>query len=377
MNRPVRLLFTIDSLGFGGAERQLVELVKGLIHEEGYEIHIVCLLKTDEGYMGLVSSLGLHIHYIERSFKYDLLGLVIAVTRYIRTHRIDLVHTFMTLGSLVGCLAAKLTSRPVVCSAIRDGKDQSLRAKYSKQFLAKIADRFVANSRAGFANRFKKIRPHFRVVYNGIDLPRFSEKAESGQILREDLKLIDKGPVIGMVGSLSRNKDQGTLLRAAPRVLASFPDAIFLLVGDGERRSSLEALATEIGIRQNVIFTGFRRDVDQLYSLMDVCVLLTNNRIHLEGISNALTEAMAMSLPVIASAGGGTDELIQHEENGLIVEPHNPEKTAAALLHLLLIPAEERQRLAASSRQRVQKLFGLNRYVQEYKTLYIECLTNK
>ena len=62
MNRPVRLLFTIDSLGFGGAERQLVELVKGLIHEEGYEIHIVCLLKTDEGYMGLVSSLGLHIH---------------------------------------------------------------------------------------------------------------------------------------------------------------------------------------------------------------------------------------------------------------------------------------------------------------------------
>ena len=111
----------------------------------------------------------------DKTYKFDLFGPLFQIALYIRQNKIDIVHTFMNMGSLFGVLAAKITGRPAVASMIRDAKDSSVREKYLKLFISKIADIYVANSHAGFKNRFSKIEPHFRVVYNGIDLSRFEQ----------------------------------------------------------------------------------------------------------------------------------------------------------------------------------------------------------
>ncbi len=373
--QSTKILFVIDSLGFGGAERQLVELVKGL-DKARYEIHVVSLLEKNMGYADIVTSIDIEVRYFPRAYKLELAGPLFALVRYIREHEIDLVHTFMNMGSLFGGLAAKITRRPVICSAIRDAMDSSLKAKCLKRFLAVIADFFVANSRAGFANRFKKTKPHFRVVYNGVDFSRFEDQDDKNTSLKENLEIARFGHVIGMVGSLSHNKDQETLLQAASIILKAFPDAGFLLVGDGEMRPVLKNMVQSLGLQNHVVFAGFRKDVDNIYSLLDVCVLLTNTRMHLEGIPNAVIEAMACDVPVVASDGGGTPEIVRSNETGILVPPGNPVATAEAIIHILSSPSEANL-LAQEAKIFVKEIFSLERYVREYELLYNELTNNR
>ncbi len=374
MKSRVRILFVIDSLGIGGAERQLVELIKGLVRKGGYEIHLVSLLRQDVEYADIVTSFGIEVVYYPRRYKYDLVGPLFALVRYIQEHRIDLVHTFMNMGSLFGGIAAKITGRPVVCSAIRDAKDGSRRKKYLKRFLSKLADIYVANSRAGFTNRFRKMEPHFRVVYNGVDFSRFNGPNDDLTDLKDELAIHGFSHVVGMVGSFSEHKDHETLLEAIPMVLRAFPKTGFLLIGDGEKRTYLEKMAKSFGVEKQIVFAGYRKDVDHIYPFMHICVLLSNPQVHLEGIPNVLIEAMACGVPVIASDGGGTREFLIPGVNGLIVSPKDP-VAAAWAINQLFSDYDRAKDMAMAGQRTVYQMFGLERYVSEYKQLYEQLLS--
>ena len=168
----MKILFVIHSLKFGGAERQLVELVKGL-KENLYGIHVVCLDHDNDGYRSNLENAGIIINNFFRTNKYDLRP-VLKIMRYVKKENIQVIHTFDNLGSLFGLIASKLSGRSVLCSVIRDCKDKNLKLKISKKIIAKLSDVCVSNSHAGFNNRFKKIKPNFKVVYNGIDFKRFN-----------------------------------------------------------------------------------------------------------------------------------------------------------------------------------------------------------
>ena len=357
------LLLVIDSLRAGGAERQMVELIKGL-DKNKFNIHLYCLSKQENSYEDLVDKLGITINYYTRKYKYDLIRPVFEIKDYIHQNRIDVVQTFLNLGSLIGVAASRLAGKKVICSAIREGKDSDWKLMISKKVLAVFSDVYVSNSWAGFNNRFKKIKPNFKVIYNGIDFSRF-EKQIDVESLKDDLALTGKRHVIGMIASLSPYKDHITLLNAAKIVISKHPDACFLVVGDGAQRESLELLANSNGIEDHVIFAGYRSDVDQIYKVLDIFVLLTNTDLHQEGISNAILEAMVVGVPVIATAGGGTDELIDHNENGIIIAPKSINEAAEAILNLLENKSFSEQ-LSKNAQEKVFTNFGLDRYVEEY-----------
>jgi glycosyltransferase involved in cell wall biosynthesis len=275
------------------------------------------------------------------------------------------------MGCLFGALAAKLTCRPIICSAIRDAKDNSTKVKYLKRFLANIADIYVSNTQAGFTNRFSLLKPHFRVVYNGVDFFRFDKQYDISSSLRNELCVSNFLHVVGMVGALSSNKDQDTLLSAATHILKKFPDTGFLFVGDGERREFLEKKAKILGIDKYVRFSGFRSDVDRLYNLMDVCVLLTNSQNHLEGIPNVLIEAMACNIPVVATVGGGTNEIVTHEKTGILVPPQDPLRTAKAIIDLLT-DSDKAISMSLVACSWVHEMFNLERYTSDYENIYRE-----
>ena len=365
----MKILFIIHSLKFGGAERQLVELIKGLNHQI-YKVHLICLGYASEGYTELLSTEGIEIRYFIRSHRYDFRP-ILSIYRYIREKKIDLVHTFENLGSLYGLLAAKLSGRPVVCSAIRNAKDKNFKLQLSTKILARFADIFVANSQAGFINRFNKLRPHYRVVYNGVNFTRFQNEKIDLLGIKDELGVTNFKYIVGMVASLSENKDQNTLLDAAPLILEFFPDTLFLFIGDGPRRKILSEKVRQTGLNNNVIFLGYRNDVERLMQIFDVAILLTNSDIILEGISNAIIEAMIVGIPVVASQGGGTDEIVKHDVNGVLVPSKNIQKTAEAVIELLK-DKPKAKRLSKTAKILATEKFSLYRYVRDYENIYQE-----
>jgi len=340
-----------------------------------YEVHVICLDNVTEGYTELLTQIGVKIRYFGRSYKYDLRP-IFSIYKFIKEKKIDLVHTFENLGSLFGLSVAILSRRPVVCSALRNAKDKNLKLKLSVKFIARFADILVANTKAGFVNRFKKIKPHFRVVYNGIDFNRFKNDKVENLGMKKDIGVVNFNQVIGMIASLSSHKDHETLINAAPMIVKRYPKLCFLFIGDGRERERLESKVRRLGLKESVFFLGYRNDVDQVIQVLDVAVLLTNSDVHLEGISNSIIEAMAVGVPVVASEGGGTNEVIEHEVNGLLVSPKNVEKTAEAIIELLEDKMKAKS-LAIAAKIFVTEKFSLHRYVKEYEDIYQELISKR
>ncbi len=366
----MKLLFIIHSLKFGGTERQLIELVKGL-DKNHYKIHIICLEHNENRYRDIDDAPDISIIYFSRSYKYDV-SPIKAICKYIINQRIDLIHTFESLGSLFGLFCAKFTKRPIVCSAIRDAKDKNLKLKISKRLVAMFSDIVVSNSFAGFHNRFHSIRPNFRVIYNGMDFRRFLTSLKTDQKNRDSvLGASDFKHIVGMIASLTDRKDHDTLLEAAPEILSVCPGVAFLIIGDGPEKNRLVKKCHHLGLDRNVIFTGYRQDVDEIYKILDISVLLSNSDIHFEGISNAIIEALANGVPVVASSGGGTDEVITHNLNGILVTPKNKSEAASAIIDLIQ-NREKAEKLAAAGKIFAERTFGLDRYVELHEKLYQE-----
>jgi glycosyltransferase involved in cell wall biosynthesis len=215
------------------------------------------------------------------------------------------------------------------------------------------------------------MRPHYRVIYNGVDFTRFQNEKIDLLAIENELGVANFKYIIGMVASLSQRKDQDTLINAAPLILESFPDTLFLIIGDGPRREILSKKVRKIGLHDNVVFLGNRNHVERLMQIFDVAVLLTNNDIHLEGISNVIIEAMMLGIPVVASQGGGTNEIVKHNVNGILVPPKNIQKTAEAIIELLK-DKPKAERLSEAAKISVMKKFNLFRCVKEYEDIYQE-----
>ena len=301
---------------------------------------------------------------------------ILSISEYIKQMRIDLVHSFLSLGALFGVIAAKIAGVRVICSGIRDAKDQSAMYWIYKRIESVLSDCLVSNSVAGFTNRFKKNKQHFRVVYNGIDFNRFELNVTDTGNVKEELGVSRFSYIVGMVASLSDYKDHQTLFDAIPLVLSRFANTCFLLIGDGPKRESLLRLVKLQGLEKNVIFGGYRSDVERIYPAMDVSVLVTRSKLILEGISNSLLESMASGVPVIATAGGGTDELIVHGRNGLIVPPADPKRLAESIIDVLS-NQKKASAMAKTALQDVKARFNLERYVEDYVSLYHEVLKQR
>jgi len=364
----IHILFVLHSLRPGGAERQLVELIKGL-DKSVYRISVAINKYEETGYQPDLEAMNIPIYCFRRKHKYDL-SPVLQIARLIKREKVDIVHSFLVLGSVFGTISAKLTSRPIVCSALRTARDTNLREVLLSHSLSYFPDYFVSNSMAGFKSRFKKMRNNFKVVYNGMDFSRFSVDSERQSRIKAEFGLAKWGNVVGMIASLSHKKDQRTLLCSAKLVIEKYPDTLFIFVGDNVRGrlELLQKQANELCISENVIFTGFRSDVDQIVQLLDISVLLTYEK-YAEGTPNAVIESLAVNKPVIASKGGGTDEVVEDGVTGLLVEPASAIQTASAIIKLIE-DTRLAKTLADNGSALVVQKYALKRYVEEYELMY-------
>ena len=296
----------------------------------------------------------------------------IGLARELRRQRIALVHCSDLMAGLRAAPAAKLARLPVLCH-IRNPHPEASR---HDRPLLRAVDRFIFVSRHAW-DRFGYSLPARRgtVIYDGIEVCPHDRHVGRQRLLVQ-FSLPSDARLVGMVGRLAPQKDHATLIRAAARVLELDPTVRFLVVGDHtgtdaarQHHQMLARLVEDRRLTGRVIFAGFRDDVPQLLSGLDMSVLVTN----FEGFGLVIVEAMAQGTPVIATDVGGVTEIITDQVTGLLHRPADDADLAEKILALLSNRALG-ERLGEAGRRLVEDRFTIRQFAASVGRLYRETL---
>jgi glycosyltransferase involved in cell wall biosynthesis len=296
--------------------------------------------------------------------------VIVRTAAALRARNVHVVHGYQWRPALVGSIVARLAGVTLVLASKRSLTGESRTARLAWRVIGRRVDTIVVNAEAlRDEAEAHGTRARWRVIPSGVDVDRFADTPAVAEA-KQALGLDPRRPVVGTVGRLEARKGHARFLDAA-RVLLASANGLrpqLLIVGDGPLRASLAQQADALGVADSVHFTGALADVRVPLAAMDVFVLPSDA----EGMSNALLEAMAAGRPVVATAVGGTVEVLEGE-SGVLVPPRDPEALASAVLRLLSDPVGAR-RLADAARRRVADAFGARAMVARLEALYVERL---
>ena len=280
-------------------------------------------------------------------------------------------HLSWPLAAKYGLVAAVLARVPAIVATVQLFPEFQLdRSNYiQERLLARGVDRYIAVSHdvaKRLVQTFHWPPQKIEVIHNTVQFERFRHPVDPR--LRQQLTGGAGGPVCLTAARLDPQKGLDVLLQAAAQV----PDARFVLAGEGLERSRLEQRVAALGLGDRVLFLGHRNDVPELLAACDVFVLPSLY----EGSSLAVLEAMAAGKPVVTSAIGGTDELIVHDESGLLVPPGDAAALARMIRRVLADPPL-RAHLGAAARDRAETLFSAPVAAERVTRLYEELLERK
>jgi glycosyltransferase involved in cell wall biosynthesis len=370
-NGRVPVMFPVNQLGVGGAERQLAELVKGM-DKNRFEPIVVSLYPGGALEPEVKAMPGVELISLRRRGRFDFL-ILFKIYRLLRQRRVKIIQPFLTPASFFGMAPSFMNRRLVKIITERCGVRVNPRLgsslyRKAEDFLTRYADWVVPNSQSGEDYVIKRgISPaKVKVIYNGINLERLKPNPDVVARIRQQVKLPPGGKIIGITASLTPAKDHATFLKAAKAVSAIVPQTRFVMLGDGPLRPDLERMSRELGIDSVVTFFGNQRDVGSYISSYDIACLTSFDH---EGCSNATLEAMALGKPVVVTDIGGNREVVEHGITGLLVPPKNPEALANNIITYLKQP-ELAQRIGQQAKQKVLTQFSIPRMVQEYQDLF-------
>ena len=279
MSQKIRVAHIFLTLNIGGMEKVGVDLINN-IDTDQFENYVICLQEQGPLAKNLNKEVR-DLYCLDAKNGVGLKGLL-EIVRYLKRHKIKVVHTNNPAPHLWGSLAAKICGiRSLVHSVHGRGFIRYKKGAMIEKFASKLSKSIVCVSEDAALQRKLIGIPSAKlsVVSNGVDTDVFYDEQPTNKLL-EELALKEK-MVIGSVARFSVDKDQETLIRAFKVVADGEPDLVLLLVGDGETKQRCQDLASDLDIASKVIFTGARSDVLDLLRLMDIYVLAT----HTEGLS--------------------------------------------------------------------------------------------
>jgi len=352
--RRVSLLFALTSPVRGGVEEVVLALARRLDPGE-FRLALAAPAPLLDAFAPDLAGVPIETLAVEAESwrRRDEVGKLSA---FIERFRPDIVNAHLFRSTAVAApLARWHGARVVETYHGREGWRRGLIGGFlADRLVSRFVDRVIAVSEAARAFLISGKGYDARkivVVPNGRDLSVFRPGA-GGAAVRKELGIDRVTPLVGVVGRLEEQKGHAYLLDAWPSVLAEFPDARLLLVGEGGLRGALEQRARRLGIAPSVLFAGFRADVPRVLDALDVLALPSLY----EGMPLTVIEASAMAKPVVATAVDGTPEVIREGRTGRLVPPRDPGALSRALRSVL------RDSIGAEQMGRAGRDFVLNRF---------------
>ncbi len=362
--RRVKIVFMIRALTVGGAERQLVELAKGL-DREVFDVMVLCFYR-DGAFVRELRSAGVPVVSLDKKGRWEVCRFLLRMAKELRKQHPDILHGYLTGPNLMAILMKPMLRSTRIVWGIRasnvvmDGWVDRLLFRLEALFSSQ-ASLVIFNSVAGevYCRSLGFAKARCVVVPNGVDVERFSPDRWSSAEQKVSWGIPPTSLLIGLVGRIDPMKDHPTFLKAAAIFAKSRPDARFVCIGGGPDRyvCELRTLAREHGVEDKTVWTGIVDDMPSAYRALDICCSSSLG----EGTPNCVAEAMSCGVPCVVTDVGDARQVVG--ETGIVVPPGDPEALAEgwkAMVERLVLEPEVR--LAA--RARVNARFSIPLLVQ-------------
>lgn len=358
----MKVLHVISSLSGGGRERRMVQTAKSLKQIADIE-QAAIVFHSEEAYQEAIDA-GLVVKQIFGG----RLARIIKWYVFIKAFKPDIVHLWLDTPTetLSFSFAKNIFHYKYVLGFIADGNPVvGLNARHlGIKYAFKKADSIVSNSMAGLIAKKAPLNKS-KVIYNGFDANRFH--AIDRQKVRKSLGVGNEMLVV-MCASMTKAKDWQSFFSVAQLANSMNLKMSFVCIGGGKLLDYNRAIANSLQL-SNLVVLGKRNDVEDILQAADVSMLFTNNEFHAEGVSNAIMESMAAGLPVIATEGGGTGEIIEDKVNGFIIEPKNVNR-AIEILKWLMSEPEQANIIGEKAKETIKRKFNFEDKAFEYLNLY-------
>lgn len=325
MSHKVRICFLIRRLDRGGAERQLVELLRTL-DKERYEVSLVTLYDGGDLAPVVERLPGVRWFSAGKRGRWDLLAPFHRIISHLKAADPQILHGYLYLANIIAVLARPfLRNRPKIIFGVRSSHTHlehydwaAVLTGWLERRLALIADMYIANSEAGAAYSIGRgfRRERMAVVPNGVNIDEFRPDAGLRSALRAEWGVGDGETLIGIVARADPKKNHPLFIRAAG--IAAPRDGLRWVIAGAEKAAfgaQLAALAEECGVASRIIWAGRRSDVAAVYNALDILTLCSNEA---EGFPNVVAEAMACGTPCVVTASGAAPEIVA--DRGVVVE---------------------------------------------------------
>ncbi|MCL4493064.1 MAG: glycosyltransferase [Nitrospirae bacterium] len=370
----IKVMHITHDLNIGGLQRVVVDIATSLEKSE-YRVS-VCALREEGPLKGELLDSGVKTFKIPAAGNgVDYLSFL-KLFRILRKERPDIIHTHNTHPLIDGVTAAVMARVPVRIHTDhgRQFPDKK-RYMFAERTLAHFTDQIVAVSEKAKKDlsSYEKLDPRgIAVIPNGIDGAKYRRKVNRADKLKELGIRSGNSTILGFAGRLSPEKGLIYLLEAMKLLVRDIPDILLLIAVEGDLSEELGEKTGELGITQNVIFLGPRSDVNEIMGIMDMLVLPSLR----EGLPLVLLEAMAASLPLVATDVGGNGQAVRNGVNGFLVRPRDAQALCSTIKNLIR-HENIRKEFARKSLQIFTENYTIARMISEYDRLYKKYLALK
>lgn len=373
MMRKMKILFFIDSLGRGGAQRQMVELARNLDRERFEPVVLIYFdiqqLRKD------LDDAGVPVFLIEKKSKFDPIFLIRLVC-FFREEKPDILQSYLNTANVWARLAGWLAGIRVIVTSERSGNvGESLIRVFLERFLRRVTTLTISNSefvKDILVNKIGIAPEQVKVVFNGVDIARFNNASETSiSKLKSQFNINDNCFVLTLVGRIAPEKNHQCLIKAMSLLYPIRTKTKVLFVGNEHDIDLKKELISEIttkNLDDIFIFCGPQENMAAVYAISDVVVLPSL----WESFPNVIVEAMAAGKPVIASDISDNSKIIKHADTGFIFPNDDAVKLANYIKKIMVDDKENINKMGLAGHAHVCSNFSIEKMTNAFQNLYLK-----
>ena len=385
MKKKIIILHLIAPTVMGGAERVLLHIAD-MIDRSRFKLIIGSFINVRRRNNKFIEQLENRkiphtVFWMKKTLDIDNIFRII---KFIKKNRVDIMHTHGYRSDIIGFLAAKAASIPIV-STIHGFVPASRKLRIYQKcdlFFLKFFNELIPVSNQLRMTLIKSGIDSGKItlLHNAVDVKIRHEKIGKPELLNPELlkpELLKQDALnivkergnfmIGVIGRLSVEKDIPNFLNAASILVKKFNHLKFIVVGEGPEKKNLINLASELRLKDKVQFTGFVNNIEMIYPLLDLLVISSRT----EGVPLVMLEAMKHCVPVVASDVGGIGEVIENKKDGLLVPPADSEELAKNIEHFVTDSAFY-EIVCSRARKKIETTFNSNIWINKIEKIYFD-----